>query len=296
MASILYSIVIPTCNRPNKLKNCLYSISKINFSKTQFEVVVVDDGSHISSESVVHSFQRSLQIQYITQTNAGPAAARNNGAAHAKGKIIIFTDDDCEPHINWLQDISNHYAKHTHALLGGRVLNKLNHNLFATTSQCLIDYLYNYYNHNNHNPFLLTSNNLAVPKIDFMQTGQFDTSFPMAAGEDREFSYRWYKKEKPAFCVEDAIIYHSHHLNLNTFWKQHFNYGQGAWRFHQIIAEKFHTKIAIEPINFYFNLIYKGPGHETGLRRFFIILLLITSQFANAAGFYFARSLKKTRN
>lgn len=289
MASLIFSIIIPTYNRPKNLKVCLSAIAQQNFSKTQFEVIVIDDGSDYSPQEIVNTFKNHLQITCITQTNKGPASARNKGALHAKGKFLVFTDDDCAPHKNWLEAFENCYTQNPNAAIGGKSINKLTHNLYSTTSQRLIDYLYQYYNHPPDKAKLLTSNNLAVPKDLYLKIGGFNDSFPLAAGEDREFCDRWKSEGNPLIYKKNIQVDHSHHLDLSSFWRQHFNYGRGAWKFHQLHARRYTTKIKIEPLSFYINLIRKGSDNAEGLRRIQIILLLIISQIANALGFFYAK-------
>jgi glycosyltransferase involved in cell wall biosynthesis len=92
MKDLYFSIIIPIYNRPNELSELLSSIS--NQQENDFEVIVVEDGSSISSESVCASFQNRLPNQYITQANGGPGIARNTGVKYAKGKWFIFLDSD----------------------------------------------------------------------------------------------------------------------------------------------------------------------------------------------------------
>lgn len=89
------SIVIPTYNRIERLKNCLHSLIEQNYCKDSYELLVVDDGSDSPVEGIVKGFQRKFKnIRYIYQKHKGVGAARNQGLLNSKGQIIIFVDDD----------------------------------------------------------------------------------------------------------------------------------------------------------------------------------------------------------
>ncbi len=141
---ILFSIIIPTYNRPQPLTNCLQSLANLDYPHNRLEVIVVDDGSKISLDTVVKPFQNQLNLTLISQTNAGPASARNRGANLAKGQYLGFTDDDCSLDPNWLSALENTFSKRPNALLGGKTINALSDNPYSTASQLLIDYIYDY--------------------------------------------------------------------------------------------------------------------------------------------------------
>lgn len=286
----LLSIVIPTYNRPERLKHCLQSMTQLDYPHNRFEVIIVDDGSSMSLEPVVTPFRQHIQITLITQRNAGPASARNTGAATAKGKFIVFTDDDCQPTPNWLTHLETQFTQKPDALLGGKTLNALPENLYSTASQLLIDYLYEYYNSEPEQASFFASNNFAVSTENFHQVGRFDTTFPLAAGEDREFCDRWLYHHKQMIAVPDAQIYHAHHLTLRSFWRQHFNYGRGAFHFHQLRAQRGVEKIKVEPFSFYFKLLrYPFSQSHSSQARILLSGLFFISQLANTLGFFWAR-------
>ncbi|PKP05227.1 MAG: hypothetical protein CVU11_00785 [Bacteroidetes bacterium HGW-Bacteroidetes-6] len=86
-----FSIVIPTWNRGDMIGKTLLSV--LSQTHTNFEVIVVDDGSTDNTKDVVESFSDE-RLRYIWQQNAERAAARNNGTLHATGQYITFLDSD----------------------------------------------------------------------------------------------------------------------------------------------------------------------------------------------------------
>ncbi len=298
MKQPFFSIIIPTYNRPERLENCLNAIAKLDYPGDRFEVIVVDDGSKTPLDEVVAPLQNQIQIKLLRQENAGPAAARNRGVEEAQGEFLAFTDDDCQPLPNWLKEFASALNTDPTAMIGGKTLNALADNSFSTASQKLIDYLYEYYNPAKGKKAFFASNNIAMPKSGFSSLGGFDVSFPLAAAEDRDFCDRW-NESYPMVYHPQAQINHYHHLNLKSFWRQHFGYGRGAFCFHQLRSLRDSTKsnsletealsaetIEVEPLSFYFDLLAYPFSQTTKQSRFLISGLFFISQIANVAGFF----------
>lgn len=281
----LFSIVIPTYRRPGNLADCLRSLTRCDYPRNRFEVIVVDDGSGAPPEAMVAEFRNQLEIRLLVQPHAGPATARNTGAAQAKGEFLAFIDDDCAPATGWLRAVAARLATSPDHAVGGRTINALPENLSSTASQLLIDHLYSYYNADHNRARFFTSNNLAVPADSFHRVGGFDTAFPLAAGEDREFCDHWRHHGHPLTYAPEAVVYHSHALTLRTFLRQHFNYGRGAFYFHQARARRSQGRMKIEPLPFYLRLLGRPFSHAWGWRAPWLAALCVASQGANAAGF-----------
>ncbi|NCC36402.1 MAG: glycosyltransferase family 2 protein [Chloroflexia bacterium] len=91
------SIIVPTYNRLPRLKQVLAAIEQQRYPRDQFNVVIVSDGSTDGTDSYLQSIKSPVAITFIPQANAGPAAARNSGIAHADRDYILFLDDDVIP-------------------------------------------------------------------------------------------------------------------------------------------------------------------------------------------------------
>ena len=280
-----FSIIIPTYNRPERLANCLNAIAKLDYPSDRFEVIVVDDGSNTPLDEVVAPLQNKIQIKLFRQANAGPAAARNRGVKEAQGEFLAFTDDDCQPLPNWLNEFAVSLANAPTAMIGGKTINALADNPFSTASQKLIDYLYEYYNPAKGKKAFFASNNIAMPKSGFDSLDGFDVSFPLAAAEDRDFCDRW-QANYPMVYNPQAQINHYHHLNLKSFWRQHFGYGRGAFCFHQLRSQRAAKAIEVEPLSFYFDLLAYPFSQVTEQPKVIISGLFFLSQVANVAGFF----------
>ncbi|MEA5577806.1 glycosyltransferase family 2 protein [Anabaena sp. UHCC 0451] len=280
---ILFSIIIPTYNRPQPLTNCLQSIINLNYPRNCFEVIVVDDGSKISLETVVKTFQNQLNLTFISQANAGPASARNTGAKQAQGKFLAFIDDDCTPANNWLQVLESYLIVNPDDLIGGCTVNALSENIFATASQTLLDYVYANYNANPEKSIFFASNNIAISKKVFLEIGGFNILFSIAS-EDREFCDRLLSHNYKMRYAQEAIVYHAHYLTLTTFYRQHFNYGRGAFLFHKTYSQRHPQQKSIQPWSFYFKLLTYPLKQKYSQPAVLLCFLILLSQIATTLG------------
>jgi len=90
------SVIIPTCNRPGLLPTAIQSVLRQSFS--DFELVVVDDASEDSIDSVVMAVQDNRVRVIRHDRRRGAAAARNTGIRNTNGEFVAFLDDDDEWH------------------------------------------------------------------------------------------------------------------------------------------------------------------------------------------------------
>lgn len=283
-----FSIIIPTFNRPLQLDQCLDYLTRLDYPKSRYEVVVVDDGSSSSMEQVVEPYRELMHISLIVQKNSGPGIARNTGVAYSRGRFIAFTDDDCQPGRDWLTRFSDRLLANPDRLYGGHVHNALDTNTYSSASQVLVDYLYTYYNSDPERAQFYTSNNMAMARDKFDAVGEFDTNFPGACGEDREFCDRWRYYGYGLIYVPEAIVCHYHELTFWSFCRQHYNYGGGAIRFRAARARRNQERVKIEPPAFYLNLVFY-PWKAKLPRPLSLSALLAISQLVNAVGFAFTK-------
>ena len=96
----LVSVIIPTYNRSAWLKECLDVLGRQTISRSRYEIIVVDDGSIDGTHEVARLIKG---VVYLHQQNQGQAAARNLGLSVARGSIVAFTDDDCIPAKDWIE-------------------------------------------------------------------------------------------------------------------------------------------------------------------------------------------------
>jgi glycosyltransferase involved in cell wall biosynthesis len=281
-----FSIVVPTYERPAQLASCLAALARLDYPRDRFEVVVVDDGSAEPLGGVVARFGGALDLKLCAQRNAGPAAARNFGAARADGEFLAFTDDDCEPDPAWLRAFASAFARTPGRIVGGRTLNALPQNPYAETSQTIIEVVYEHFNADPGDARFFASNNFAVPAARFRELGGFDESF--RTSEDREICDRWLSKGLRLAYAPEAVVRHAHALTLRTLWRQHFGYGRGAWCFHAARSARGHAPFKPDS-DFYLKLLRAPLSRPGSVRAARLAALLLWTQLANTAGFLYQR-------
>lgn len=89
------SIVIITLNKLGHLRGVLATLAALAFPRTDFEVLVVDDGSSDGTGEFLAGFSPPYSFRWLRQANAGRAAARNACARMARGELLVILDDDC---------------------------------------------------------------------------------------------------------------------------------------------------------------------------------------------------------
>ncbi len=89
--------------------------------------------------------------------------------------------------------------------------------------------------------------------------------------------------------VPEVLVYHAHGLTLRTFLRQHFKYGCGAFRFHELRATRNHQRVKVEPQSFYLNLFLYPFKQKYRFKSSLISILLVISQVSNAIGFFWER-------
>lgn len=279
-----FSLIIPTYQRPEQLSRCLRALAQLDYPRDCYEVIVIDDGSETLMDHVVTPFMDNLAVMLIRQAHAGPATARNTGVAHARGQLLAFTDDDCSPAPNWLRTLAARFATTPAEAIAGQTLNALPDNPYATASQLLISFLFASHNADPQQARFATTSNLALPTATFRTLGGFDPAFPVPGGEDYEFCKRWVSHGYRLRYAPEAVVYHTHVLNLRTFLRQHFHYGRGAFHLRRTSVRQGEARQRRHPLRFYRRLCQYARTQGQGRQTVMLMALLLVARVANAAG------------
>ncbi len=216
----LFSIIIPLYNKENHIGKTLSSI--LDQHQTNYEIIIVNDGSTDSSEDIVLGFNDQRIKYYSSTINQGVSKTRNYGIEKSKGKLIVFLDaDDCW-YPNHLEVLFQLYQKFPNAGLYATSYEKnfnSKSNFIAnfknidarSNSFSLVE---NFFESSTIDSIAWTSA-CAVPKNIFNSIGNFDTA--ITHGEDIDLWIRIALKHKVALATFITAIYN---INASNGSKQ----------------------------------------------------------------------------
>jgi len=235
------SIIIPTHNRKNVLKRCILALTAQTYPRSEYEIIIVDDGSKDGTGELVQSLQGNpdCMLRLLAQENRGPASARNLGIQHAIGDILLFLGDDI---ISTADLISRHSKLHErypddHVAVLGHVtwspeirINPLMRWLESSGVQ----FGYGTIKNPENVPFnYFYTANVSVKKRFLLKNGLFDEDFPYAAWEDIELAFRLSYEGLRIVYDPKALAYHEHEVNQETIAKRSRLAGRAMALFHQ---------------------------------------------------------------
>ncbi len=216
------SIIIPTFNGADRIGNCLEELLKQTPSR-DVEILVVNDGSTDNTGDVVAGYK---PVRLLSQSNAGPAAARNRGAIRAQGDIILFTDDDCVPKPDWLATMLDPFRDPEVIGVKGEYRTRQKR-LAARFVQMEYEDRYRLMGRLPRIDFVDTYS-AGFRRDRFLEMNGYDTSFPVACAEDIELSYRMSARGWKMVFVPEAIVYHTHSATLWQYLRKKYKFA--FWR------------------------------------------------------------------
>ena len=221
-----FSLIIPVFNRPNEIDELLNSLTNQTY-QNNFEVIVIEDGSTVTADTIVAKYSDELNIKYFFKNNSGAGASRNFGMNKALGNFYLIFDSDCLIPPEYLSEVEKALLKNYTDCYGGA---DAAHESF-TTIQKAINY--------SMTSFLTTggirgrkkavdkfqprSFNMGISKKAFEVTKGFST---MKIGEDIDLTLRLWKNNFETQFIEKAYVYHKRRATFQQFFKQTFAFGQ----------------------------------------------------------------------
>ncbi len=217
----LVSVIICAYNAEATIKDCLRSLTKLNYPN--YEIIVVNDGSRDRTGEIAKEFNN---IILINQKNQGLATARNVGIAIAKGEIIAFTDSDCMVDPDWLTYLIAKFINTGLVAIGGVNLPPLNDQINSIpacvavspgrpTHVLLNDQIAEH----------IPGCNMAFRREALQAIGGFDPQFH-AAGDDVDICWRLQDQGEQIGFAPGALVWHFCRNTVGAYLKQQRGYGK----------------------------------------------------------------------
>jgi cellulose synthase/poly-beta-1,6-N-acetylglucosamine synthase-like glycosyltransferase len=231
------AVVIPTYDRPKTLRLCLEALRQQTLPKDQFEVFVIKDGKEKPIPEGLHAAAEGLNFTLREIEHGGAAMARNEGIRLASAPIICFTDDDCVPASDWLEQYVNYFEAHPQAIAAGGTVRGIPPTTPVERYIAFKGLLERPVIRPNGKFMNLPTANAAYSMAALKKVNGFSGEYvfngKMIGAEDLDLTYKVreeFGNEAFAFCPE-AVVEHHHRQDLAALVKQHIDYGRGAWVF-----------------------------------------------------------------
>lgn len=219
-----YSIIIPVYNRPDEVDELLESLSHQTFSN--FEVLIVEDGSSVPCKEVTDKYKSVMDIRYYTKLNSGPSQTRNYGAERSRGEYLLILDSDCILPEGYIQAIEDELKRESADAFGGP---DRAHSSFTPIQKAINYAMTSFFTtggirggKRKMDKFYPRSFNMGVRADVYKALGGFSD---MRFGEDIDFSIRIFKNGYRCRLFPDAWVWHKRRTDFRKFFKQVHNSG-----------------------------------------------------------------------
>jgi len=231
---IKISIIIPARNEEKNIGNLLQALKNQTYPSSLFEVIVVDDHSNDSTAAIVQQFNFAKLIQLNEENiNSYKKKAIEKGIAAATGNLIVTTDADCNPSINWLQTIAAFKQENQSSFIAAPVVFTNNNSLLQVFQS--LDFLVlqgitgaSVYK-NIHS--MCNGANLAYERQVFYDVNGFSGIDTIASGDDMLLMHKIWKKfpDKVHYLKsKDAIVSTEPMLTWKSFFNQRIRWASKA--------------------------------------------------------------------
>ncbi|WP_304036092.1 glycosyltransferase [Mesonia mobilis] len=224
--NVKYSFIVPVYNRPNEIKELLESFLVMQVSST-YEIVIVEDGSTISSEEVISEYASKLNILYLKKQNTGPGDSRNYGMQKANGSFFLILDSDVVMPPHYLAAVDAYLDQNQVDCFGGPDAAEENFSAiqkainFTMTSFLTTGGIRG--KEKSVKSYEPRSFNMGISKKAFQKTKGFGTIHP---GEDPDLSIRIKKAGYQIGFIKEAYVFHKRRIDWQKFYIQVNKFGK----------------------------------------------------------------------
>lgn len=213
-----YSVIVPVYNRIDEVEDLLQSLAKQSF--TDFETIIVEDGSTMPCEDTVKKFQDQIDVKYYFKDNEGRSIARNHGIERASGDYFIFFDSDCVIPENYFEILDKRLKTTPLDCFGGP---DAAHSSFTPVQKAISFAMTSFLTTGGIRggkiqleKFVPRSFNMGYSRKVYERVGGFREMF----SEDIDMSTRIRMAGFSIGLISDAEVYHKRRVDFGKFWRQ----------------------------------------------------------------------------
>ncbi|MBO4994861.1 MAG: glycosyltransferase [Muribaculaceae bacterium] len=218
-----FSVIVPVYNRIDEVDDLLKSLSQQTY--TDFETIIVEDGSTQPCKEAVDRYSGKIDILYFAKSNEGRSIARNYGLEHASGRYFVFFDSDCVIPPDYFKILAENLDRTDLDCFGGP---DAAHESFTDTQKAI----------NYAMTSFLTTGGIRGGKIQLekfvprtfnmgYRRGVYEAvgGFREMFSEDIDMSTRIRQAGFSVGLIRDAYVYHKRRVDFRKFMRQVYVFG-----------------------------------------------------------------------
>ncbi|MEJ5960738.1 glycosyltransferase [Pedobacter immunditicola] len=250
---MFFSVIIPLYNRPQEIDELLATLTKQTY--TQFEVLVIEDGSVHDARDIVGKYANQLDLRYFVKPNEGQGFTRNYGFERAKGDYFVIFDSDCLIPEDYLEIVKDYLYEHDLDAYGGP---DAAHESFTPVQKAISYAMTSPFttggirgNKKHIGQFHPRSFNMGLSREVWEKVGGFILT---RLGEDIEYSIRIHENGFKIGLIPAAKVYHKRRTSFAQFYKQLHFFGRARINIYK------HFPSELKPVHFFPAIFTLGFG------------------------------------
>jgi glycosyltransferase involved in cell wall biosynthesis len=246
---IKVSVIVTSYNNAHNLEQCLNSLLNQDYDKRfiDLEIIVVDSGSTDGSVEILNKYKDRIKIilkpkKFSSFRRLSPAQARNIGVQNSKGEILIFTDSDCGPPLDWVREMVASFQKYqVDCIIGNRepdvgeglgtFVRRYDFILYSNKFEISKPILINKSSliQKRGQFVLLAGNNFGIKRELWNIIGGMKTIFKNPTGEDVMMEIEIIKQNKKILFAPHIKVSHIHPISLTSLLKKAIQHGESTY-------------------------------------------------------------------
>lgn len=221
---MFFSLIVPVYNRPDEACELLESLSVQTY--TEFELVLVEDGSTRPCSDEAERYRSKIDLRYIVKENTGRSDTRNVGMKNARGDYFVFFDSDCIIPPHYLETLNRLLETDYADCFGGP---DREHPSFGAMQKAINYAMTSFWTTGGirggkvkMEKFKPRTFNMGFSRAVYEKVGGFKDMY----GEDIDLSIRIERAGFTTKLYRDVFVYHKRRVDLRRFYRQVRIFGQ----------------------------------------------------------------------